>query len=303
MPKGDDPIGFGGETAYVLAVMNRFNVSQDRGNVAGTRRQRFLFTGNYELPFGQGRRWASSSHLVNGALGGWNLNTITLLETGPYLTPTISPQFDQTNTDPELDGAIVRPDIVGNPIPAHRSASNYFKPQRIRAYARRCGAYRKCGRRQFGSSRNHRSKCRAGEGDGDPREYALALSKRRLPRAQPYELCAAGDQREQPQHVRSVAICANCGECRKSYRTAGTPVGLLITDRRKQWDRRVYWRRSQRWNVEISDYETELSAQEASMLRRTNIIRAIVVIAVLVATLGDTRNRGRTKGSSSEAAG
>jgi hypothetical protein len=49
-------------------------------------------------------------------------------------------------------------------------------------------------------------------------------------------------------------------------------------------DRRVYWRRSQRWNVEISDYETELSAQEASMLRRTNIIRAIVVIAVLVAT-------------------
>jgi CRISPR/Cas system-associated endonuclease Cas3-HD len=36
--------------------------------------------------------------------------------------------------------------------------------------------------------------------------------------------------------------------------------------------------------VEISDYETQLSAQEASMLRRTNIIRAIVVIAVLVAT-------------------
>ena len=124
--QGDAPIGFGGETAYGLAVMNRFAIGQDRGNVAGTRRQRFLLTGNYELPFGQGRRWASSSGLVNKALGGWNLNTITLLETGPYLTPTISPQFDQTNTDPELDGAIVRPDIVGNPIPAHRSASDYF---------------------------------------------------------------------------------------------------------------------------------------------------------------------------------
>jgi hypothetical protein len=49
------------------------------------------------------------------------------LETGPYLTPTISPTLDQTNTDPELDGSIVRPDIVGNPIPAHRSANNYFK--------------------------------------------------------------------------------------------------------------------------------------------------------------------------------
>jgi hypothetical protein len=60
------------------------------------------------------------------------VNTITLLETGPYLTPTISPEFDQTNTDPTLDGSIVRPDIVGNPIPAHRTASDYFN---INAFA------------------------------------------------------------------------------------------------------------------------------------------------------------------------
>jgi hypothetical protein len=53
-----------------------------------------------------------------GALGGWNLNTITLLETGPYLTPTDSTIYDQTNTDPAGDGAIVRPDIVRNPSPA-----------------------------------------------------------------------------------------------------------------------------------------------------------------------------------------
>jgi len=124
--QGDAPGGFAGETAYGLAYLNRFDISADRGNVEGTRRQRFLLTGNYELPFGQGRRWGSSSHFLNGALGGWNLNTITLLETGPYLTATINPQFDRTNTDPQLDGAIVRPDIVGNPIPAHRTAQNYF---------------------------------------------------------------------------------------------------------------------------------------------------------------------------------
>jgi hypothetical protein len=63
---------------------------------------------------------------LNRTFGGWSLNTITLLETGPYLTPTINPQLDQTNTDPELAGSIVRPDIVGNPIPAHRTPSNYF---------------------------------------------------------------------------------------------------------------------------------------------------------------------------------
>jgi len=130
--QGDAPVGFGGETAYGLAVLDRFAIRQDRGNVAGTRRHRFLLTGNYDLPFGKGRQWSSSSGVLNGAFGGWSLNTITLLETGPYLTPTINPQFDQSNTDPELDGAIVRPDQVGNPIPAHRSASAYFN---INAFA------------------------------------------------------------------------------------------------------------------------------------------------------------------------
>jgi hypothetical protein len=124
--QGDAPAGFAGETAYGLAYLNRFNISADRGNVDGTRRQRFLLTGTYDLPFGQGRKWPSSSGLLNGAFGGWSLNTITLLETGPYLTPTINPQFDQTNTDPQLAGSIVRPDIVGNPIPAHRTPNNYF---------------------------------------------------------------------------------------------------------------------------------------------------------------------------------
>jgi hypothetical protein len=63
---------------------------------------------------------------MDGFLGGWNLNTITLLETGPYLTPTDSSSNDQTNTNPSRDGSIVRPDRVGNPIPLNRSPSNYF---------------------------------------------------------------------------------------------------------------------------------------------------------------------------------
>ena len=130
--QGDAPTGFQGETRYGLADLNRFDISRNRGNVAGTRRQRFLLTGNYDLPFGQGRKWSSSSRILAGALGGWSVNTITLLETGPYLTPTISPNLDQTNTDPVADGSIVRPDIVGNPIPAHQSPAQYFN---INAFA------------------------------------------------------------------------------------------------------------------------------------------------------------------------
>jgi hypothetical protein len=124
--QGDAPTAFQGETRYGLADLNHFDIHANRGNVEGTRQHRMLVTGTYELPFGKGRQWLNGSPIMDGFLGGWNLNTISLLETGPYLTPTDGVGFDQTNTEPSLDGSIVRPDRVGNPIPAHRSAANYF---------------------------------------------------------------------------------------------------------------------------------------------------------------------------------
>jgi Carboxypeptidase regulatory-like domain len=124
--QGDAPTAFQGETRYGLADLNRFDIPANRGNVVGTRRQRLLVTGTYELPFGKGRQWLNSSPVAGGILGGWNLNTITVLQTGPYLTPTDSVTNDQTNTNPEADGSIVRPDRVGNPIPEHRSPANYL---------------------------------------------------------------------------------------------------------------------------------------------------------------------------------
>jgi Carboxypeptidase regulatory-like domain/TonB dependent receptor len=131
--QGDAPTAFQGETRYGLADEDRFAINRNRGNVVGTRRNRFLLTGTYELPFGRGRQWMNSSSALSNIFGGWNVNTITLLETGPYLTPTTSVSNDQTNTNPEAaDVNVVRPDIVGNPIPTHRTNSNYFN---INAFA------------------------------------------------------------------------------------------------------------------------------------------------------------------------
>jgi hypothetical protein len=125
--QGDAPTAFQGETRYGLAEENRFDTSANRGNAVGTRRNRFLLTGTYELPFGRGRQWSSRSPIVDHVLGGWNVNTITLFESGEYLTPTMSVADDQTNTDPAAAGiTVVRPDRVGNPIPAHRTNANYF---------------------------------------------------------------------------------------------------------------------------------------------------------------------------------
>jgi hypothetical protein len=37
----------------------------------------------YDLPFGQGKKWSSSSGFVNRIIGGWSLDTITRWQTGP----------------------------------------------------------------------------------------------------------------------------------------------------------------------------------------------------------------------------
>ena len=75
---GDMPSGFGTESGNGR-VDDRFNLRNDRGNDPGPRRQRFLFTGLYQLPFGHGRQFlANANRFVNGALGGWQLSAILL---------------------------------------------------------------------------------------------------------------------------------------------------------------------------------------------------------------------------------
>src|SRR5580700_4575020 len=112
--QGDAPNGFTSENLLFTPSYDQFDLRASRGNVAGMPRQRFLLTGTYQLPFGPGRSWKSGNSIVNQALGGWNVNTITLIQTGPFLTPTVSPTLDQSNTDIVGRGGITaRPDSVG----------------------------------------------------------------------------------------------------------------------------------------------------------------------------------------------
>jgi hypothetical protein len=114
--QGDAPGGFSSENLLFTPSYDQFNLRAARGNVAGMPRQRFLLTGLYELPFGAGRTWTSRSNIVNALAGGWNLSTVTLLQTGPWLTPTVSPTLDQSNTDIVGRGGITaRPDAVASP--------------------------------------------------------------------------------------------------------------------------------------------------------------------------------------------
>jgi hypothetical protein len=146
--QGDNPTAFAGEVNYGVPIANRFDVRSDYGNVEGTRRDRFLLTGLYQLPFGQGRTFLNTGGWKNATLGGWELTTVTLLETGPWLTPSISPggcqvsplasgacpalpngqpeTNDQSNTDVANRGAYLRPDQVSTNLYGGQSHAHYF---------------------------------------------------------------------------------------------------------------------------------------------------------------------------------
>jgi hypothetical protein len=130
--QGDAPNGFTSENLLFTPSYDQFNLRAARGNIAGMPHHRFLLTGTYQLPFGRGREWSSSSKFLNTAFGGWNVNTVTLIQTGPWLTPTVSPTLDQSNTGIISRGGITaRPDAIGNPassIPGIQWNLNAFAP-------------------------------------------------------------------------------------------------------------------------------------------------------------------------------
>jgi hypothetical protein len=59
-------------------------------------------------------------------LGGWEMTNVTLLETGPWLTPSISPGNDQSNTDVVNRGAFLRPDQISTHFYQGQSRAQYF---------------------------------------------------------------------------------------------------------------------------------------------------------------------------------
>jgi hypothetical protein len=143
--QGDNPSGFAGEVNYGVPIADRFHIHSDYGNQEGTRRHRMLLTGIYELPFGEGRAMLNHHNLLGNVLGGWNLNTVTLLETGPWLTPSISPSLDQSNTNVVNRGAFARPDVVSTNFYKGQSRTRYFNPAAFAIPAANAGRFGNAG--------------------------------------------------------------------------------------------------------------------------------------------------------------
>jgi hypothetical protein len=143
----DAPAVYASEEPYASEIADRYHIKSDRGNVVGTPRQRFMLTGTYQLPFGKGKSFLGTGFLSQ-LVGGWTLSTVTTMQTGQWLTPTMPPSDDQSNTnmiERSTGGAIARPDCVGNPIPSHRSPANFYNLNAFALPPNNAGRFGTCG--------------------------------------------------------------------------------------------------------------------------------------------------------------
>jgi hypothetical protein len=107
------------------------NRAMDRGNVYGTRRQRWMTTSVFAIPVGRGLRYgANISRTTDALIGGWQLSNIFLWQTGPYMTAYIpSSSADPSGTGSGvLFGRNQRPDMIGNVKPAHQNRNQWINP-------------------------------------------------------------------------------------------------------------------------------------------------------------------------------
>jgi hypothetical protein len=107
---GYAPSGFASESGGTLSDPSNPNL--DYGNVAYTRRDRFLGTFLYALPF------RTHSKLANEFVAGWELAGVVLFQTGPFLTVVASGADPSGTNFPNLQGS-GRVDMAAGNVPLY----------------------------------------------------------------------------------------------------------------------------------------------------------------------------------------
>jgi hypothetical protein len=83
----------------------------------------------YEVPFGAGRKYSSKHRIVNDVVGGWDVNGIASLSSGTPYSITVSGDIANTGN------TFVQANLVGDPNPAHRTASQWINTSAFRSPA------------------------------------------------------------------------------------------------------------------------------------------------------------------------
>jgi hypothetical protein len=113
------PVDFGGveqvqETGY---QNGKFDRAAERSVDPSDVSQRAVISAVYELPFGAGRRWRAENRIVNGVIGGWQVNTVGTMQTGlPIIVRGAN------------NNAANRPNVVGGAKLDNPTRERWFDP-------------------------------------------------------------------------------------------------------------------------------------------------------------------------------
>jgi hypothetical protein len=114
--------GSGGVQAEGAYWMNAYEPEWNYGPAFFDARHNFVFSANYELPFGKGRKWANdASGVTDAIIGGWRLSGIFQLRSGFPITVT-----DGRNRSLQGVRGNERPNCVGNPVPADQNINHWL---------------------------------------------------------------------------------------------------------------------------------------------------------------------------------
>ncbi|MBM3810845.1 MAG: TonB-dependent receptor [Acidimicrobiia bacterium] len=133
----DDAVGISTSSdAAASMAQDARNLRAERGLSDFDVRQRWAFSTVYDLPFGKGRHFASSSPAVNAIIGGWQLTGILTLQAGrPF---TVRSGRDESNTG--VGTTTDRPNVIGDWRIPNPTPERWFNPCTLTA----TGARRNC---------------------------------------------------------------------------------------------------------------------------------------------------------------
>jgi hypothetical protein len=97
----------------------RCDWKSEKGPVAFDIRHRAVFSYSYELPFGKGHPFLSRGGVVNKVVGGWQVNGITSLQTGPPFT------LATPGDNASIGSSAQRPNLVGDPYAGIDTGASY----------------------------------------------------------------------------------------------------------------------------------------------------------------------------------
>ena len=107
--------------AFVPDLQDTRNRRANRGLWSADTRHRMTISTLYELPFGAGRRFFSSTHGVPGKLvSGWQVGAIATAQSGQPLTVTLP--FD----NPNVGEGTKLPNLIGNPNNGPKTVAQFF---------------------------------------------------------------------------------------------------------------------------------------------------------------------------------